>query len=183
MLNVEVSNRTALSHGKFCFLGIVCCRYLNFLFGVTYCFLTTCWLTHNQLSRNVSLFSCNPIGQLCLGDPAWIQQSRSNFRLPERNRTAMVTRTVVVSITLYIRFHISTAFRQIDPKTFFPLGFVDSFIIRNWILIGHLNYTKSVELHYTTLSLLLSSVATELHEKLGHNSSSKTVPVSRENVS
>ena len=62
VLKVEVSNRTALSHGKFCFLGIVCCRYLNFVFGVTYCY---------QLSRNVSLFSCNPIGQLCLGGPGY----------------------------------------------------------------------------------------------------------------
>ena len=29
-------------------------------------FFTSCWLAHSQLSRNVLLFSCNPIGQFCL---------------------------------------------------------------------------------------------------------------------
>ena len=29
-------------------------------------FFTSCWLAHNQLSWNVLLVSCNPIGQLCL---------------------------------------------------------------------------------------------------------------------
>ena len=36
---------------------------------VTYCSLTSCWLAHKQFSRNVLLFFCNPIGQLCLGGP------------------------------------------------------------------------------------------------------------------
>ena len=38
---------------------------------VTYCFLTTCWLAHNQLSWNVLLFCCNLIGQLCLSGPGY----------------------------------------------------------------------------------------------------------------
>ena len=33
---------------------------------VTYHFLMCCWLAHNQLSWNVSVLSCNPIGKLCL---------------------------------------------------------------------------------------------------------------------
>ena len=32
-------------------------------------FFTSCWLAHNQRSRNALLFSRNPIGQLCLGGP------------------------------------------------------------------------------------------------------------------
>ena len=40
--------------------------------GVTHCFLTTCWLPHNQ---HVLLFSCNPIDQLCLGDPGYSRRA------------------------------------------------------------------------------------------------------------
>ena len=29
----------------------------------------------NQLSRNVLLFSCHTIGQLCLGDPGYISRN------------------------------------------------------------------------------------------------------------
>ena len=64
----------------FAFLKNVCHQYLNFVLGVTYCFFlnflkarfrflllfTSCWLAYGQLSRNVFLFSRNPIGQLCL---------------------------------------------------------------------------------------------------------------------
>ena len=32
-------------------------------------------MAHNQLSTNVSLFSCNPIGQLCLGGPCYSSHS------------------------------------------------------------------------------------------------------------
>ena len=38
----------------------------NICYRVTYRFLTSCWLAHNQLPWNVLLFSCNLIGQLCL---------------------------------------------------------------------------------------------------------------------
>ena len=38
---------------------------------ITYCFFTSCWLAHNQLSWNVLLFSCNLIGQLCLSGPSY----------------------------------------------------------------------------------------------------------------
>ena len=31
----------------------------------------SCWLAYNQLSLNVLLFSCNPIGQLCLSGPGY----------------------------------------------------------------------------------------------------------------
>ena len=38
---------------------------------VTYCLFTSCWLAHNQLSRNLLLFSCNQSGELCLGGPGY----------------------------------------------------------------------------------------------------------------
>ena len=56
---------------QFAFLKNVCYQYLKFVLQVTYCFLTSCWLAHNQLSWNVSLFSCNPIVQLCLCGPSY----------------------------------------------------------------------------------------------------------------
>ena len=34
-------------------------------------FFTSCWLAHSKLSRNVLLFSCNPIGQFCLSGPGY----------------------------------------------------------------------------------------------------------------
>ena len=53
------------------FLINVCFQYLNLVFRVTYCFLTTCWLAHNQRSWNVLLLSCNLIGQFCLSGPGY----------------------------------------------------------------------------------------------------------------
>ena len=53
----------------FCFTEKRLLSILNFVPWVTHCFFTSCWLTHNQLSWNVLLFSCNPIGQLCLSGP------------------------------------------------------------------------------------------------------------------
>ena len=41
----------------FAFLKNICYQYLNFVLWVTYCFLTSSWLVHNQLSCGVLLFS------------------------------------------------------------------------------------------------------------------------------
>ena len=43
----------------------------NVVLRVTYCLFTSCWLAHNQLSRNLLSFSCNPSGQLCLSGPGY----------------------------------------------------------------------------------------------------------------
>ena len=43
------------------FLKKVCYHYLNFVLWVNYCFLTSCWLAHYQLSWNVLLFTCDVI--------------------------------------------------------------------------------------------------------------------------
>ena len=55
----------------FAFLKKVCYQYYNFVLWVTYCFLTSCWLAHNQLSWSVLLLPCNLIGQLCLRCPGY----------------------------------------------------------------------------------------------------------------
>ena len=47
------------------FLKNICYQFLNFVLWLTHCY----WLAHNQLSWQVLLFSCNPIGQLCLSGP------------------------------------------------------------------------------------------------------------------
>ena len=44
---------------------------LKIVLRVTYCFLIGYWLAHNQLSWNVLVLSCNPIGQLCLCGPGY----------------------------------------------------------------------------------------------------------------
>ena len=45
----------------------VCCNWLI----LTHVIYFNKFLIDNQLSRNVLLFSCNTIGQLCLGDPSY----------------------------------------------------------------------------------------------------------------
>ena len=61
----------------------------NVLLQVTYCFFTSCWLAHNQLSWNVLLFSCNPIGHLYLSGPSYSSQNVrlyvDNFQKGEMN--------------------------------------------------------------------------------------------------
>ena len=49
----------------FALLKNVCYQYLIVVLRVTYCFFYELLIGHNHLSRNVLLFSCNPIGQLC----------------------------------------------------------------------------------------------------------------------
>ena len=52
----------------FAFLKNVCYQYLYFLLRVTQLlFFYELLIGHNQLSSNVLLLSCNPIGQHCLG--------------------------------------------------------------------------------------------------------------------
>ena len=57
------------------FLKNVCYQYLNLMLWVTFClfvcFFSTSWLVLNQLSLNVLLFSCDPIGEPCLSDPGY----------------------------------------------------------------------------------------------------------------
>ena len=67
----KVSNRNTLSGETFALLKTVCYQCLNFVLWVTYCFITSHWLTHNQLSWNVLLIYCNLIGQLCLSGPSY----------------------------------------------------------------------------------------------------------------
>ena len=59
----------------FAFLKNVCYQYLNFVLWVTYCFLTTCWLAHNQLSWTVLLFSVIWLVNFVYRWP-WLQYSR-----------------------------------------------------------------------------------------------------------
>ena len=65
----QIEWRCLVKH--FAFLKNVCYEYVNFVLWVTYCFFMSWWLTHNQLSWNVLLFSCNLICQLCLSDPSY----------------------------------------------------------------------------------------------------------------
>ena len=53
----------------FAFLKNFCCQYLKFCASSN--FFYELWLVHNQLSWNVLLFFCNPIGQLYLGGPGY----------------------------------------------------------------------------------------------------------------
>ena len=71
----RVSNRKTLSGETFgflekCLLSIFKFDALsNFLFVCL--FFSTSWLILNQLSLNVLLFSCDPIGEPCLSDPGY----------------------------------------------------------------------------------------------------------------
>ena len=51
----------------------------NFVLWVTYCFFMSCWLAHSQLFWNVLLFSCNPMGQLCLSGPSYSSCTVTTF--------------------------------------------------------------------------------------------------------
>ena len=53
LLKCKVSYRKILSGETLCFLKNICYHYLNFVLWVNYCFLTSCWLAHYQLSWNV----------------------------------------------------------------------------------------------------------------------------------
>ena len=68
----KVSNRKTLSGGTVCFLEKCLLSIFKFdaLNNLSF-FFPTSWLVLNQLSWNVLLFSCYPIGQLCLSDPSY----------------------------------------------------------------------------------------------------------------
>ena len=68
----KVLNRKTLSGETLCFFQDVWSQYLNFVLQINYCFflLAADWPTTTFL-RNVLLFSCNVIGQLCLSGPAY----------------------------------------------------------------------------------------------------------------
>ena len=68
----KVSNRKTLSGGTVCFLEKCLLSIFKFdaLNNLSF-FFPTSWLILNQLSWNVLLFSCYPIGQLCLSDPSY----------------------------------------------------------------------------------------------------------------
>ena len=63
------SQTETLSGETFALLKTVCYQCLNFVLRVTYCFITSCLLAHNQLSWNVLLIYYDLIGQLCLSGP------------------------------------------------------------------------------------------------------------------
>ena len=84
------SEGKTLSGETFCFLENVCHQYLNFVLQVTsLLFFTSCWLAHNQISWNVLLFSCNPIGHQVL--PVTVVALRNvgieEFQLDFKNHT------------------------------------------------------------------------------------------------
>ena len=71
VINVKIQTERHCPVKHFAFLKNVCYQYYNFVLWVTYCFLTSCWLAHNQLSWSVLLLPCNLIGQLCLRCPGY----------------------------------------------------------------------------------------------------------------
>ena len=58
----QIEKRWLVKH--FSFLKNVCYQYLNVVRQVTYCFFTSCWLAHNQLSLNVLLLHVFPVIRL-----------------------------------------------------------------------------------------------------------------------
>ena len=71
VINVKIQTERHCPVKHFAFLKNVCYQYYNFVLWVTYCFLTSCWLAHNQLSWSVLFLPFNLIGQLCLCGPGY----------------------------------------------------------------------------------------------------------------
>ena len=63
----KVLERKTLPNEKFSFIGNNLLSIFKLVLQVTYYFLMSCLLTHNQLSWNALLFPCNLICHLCLG--------------------------------------------------------------------------------------------------------------------
>ena len=85
----KVSNRKTLFGETFCFLEKRSLSIFNCVLRVTYCFLTRGMLIGPQpmqLSRNVLLFSFNPIGQLCPGGPAYSSRAVSIISIRKQRR-------------------------------------------------------------------------------------------------
>ena len=64
---VLIDKRGVVKH--FAFLKTVCCQNLNFVLLVMYFFYQ--FLIGLPPTWNVLLFSCNPVGQLCLSGPSY----------------------------------------------------------------------------------------------------------------
>ena len=85
----KVLNRKTLFGETFCFLEKRSLSIFNFVLRVNYCFLTRGMLIGPQpmqLSRNVLLFSCNPIGQLCPGGPDYSSRTVSIISIRKQRR-------------------------------------------------------------------------------------------------
>ena len=79
----KVSNRKTLSGETVCFTEKSLLSILNFalqLFILSFLFFflrAADWPVDNQHSWNVLLFSCNPVGQLCLRGPGYNSRTAS----------------------------------------------------------------------------------------------------------
>ena len=73
----KVSNRKTLSGETFCFPEKGLLSILNLVLRVTYLFFELLIGRDDPLSWNALLFSCNPIGQLCLSSPDYSYCSRT----------------------------------------------------------------------------------------------------------
>ena len=70
---------------------------------VTYCSLTSCWLAHNQFSRNVLFFFCNPIGQICLGGPGYSSRTATSLPSSILNFIRLLRVVIAPSVTTLLR--------------------------------------------------------------------------------
>ena len=105
VINVKIQTERHCPVKHFAFLKNVCYQYYNFVLWVTYCFLTSCWLAHNQLSWSVLLLPCNLIGQLCLHGPGYtafqfILSSKGSCRPSEGSPRPCPNFFVVFNLTL-----------------------------------------------------------------------------------
>ena len=121
----------------FAFLKNVCHQYLNFVLGVTYCFFlnflkarfrflllfTSCWLAYGQLSRNVFLFSRNPIGQFCLGGPGYSSRTVARWKASHYFSLEALKHAAAVLIRVCLwtreRFRVVFASRFMIPTRLF----------------------------------------------------------------
>ena len=70
---------------------------------VTNCSLTSCWLAHNQFSRNVLLFFCNPVGQLCLDGPGYSSRPATSLHSRSLNFIRLLRVVITPSVTTLLR--------------------------------------------------------------------------------
>ena len=70
---------------------------------VTYFSLTSCWLAHNQFSRNVLLFFCNLVGQLCLGGPGYNSRTATSLHSRSLNFIRLLRVVITPSVTTLLR--------------------------------------------------------------------------------
>ena len=70
-LHVIAKSSNGRSGETFCFLENCLLSKFKFCSISNVFFFTSFWLAYHQLSWNVLLFSCNPVGQLCLSGPSY----------------------------------------------------------------------------------------------------------------